>query len=599
MNWKASAWATATVLCCAAGFYLRWLNANSNLEIPSIDENDVVQQAVAFMGGEWQYRQFGYGAFPMYCLAVLYHAAAVLHGLTGLQYAMRVFYDGGEHYLLARLFCGACSLPLAIASYRFVAARFGRAGASLSACLLSWPFVDLLTRGTVRVDVVQAACQVGAVLFLAHAIDAKSWRPWLGAGVFAGLGLASKPLTGLLVAPCFLVASWFATVREAEASAGESSRQSWQERARAIAARCLKTLFRPALWLAGAVAVAAQFLANPTSLELRAFIATQLETTAYYSGPRAPGAHLTPFEALASLQWPFCAAAALGVLLLVFVRDLRARLIALFPLLYMMAFWGRPTRLYYLVAPAMALCIVIGIGLGILLCRLGWDAPAAGETPERLAGRAPAASIVRNTALSAALCLALATGLIWTPAWALEGMRGNVDTAALARHWIYEHIPSGTALFHYGRYPGGPRLVASSWKTESRWADFFDYGRADYRFYRNAARQAYQEYRSAGRPWYEIEAHSVRPEPAGSASSKTWLTRSLAKRARDNHQEYIILAGYRVEDYRQLGYGWFDQVELAQQYPGEAILRVLPAPPSESPAPAPDTVVTENKAPGG
>jgi hypothetical protein len=596
MNRKASAWGTATLLCCAVGFYLRWLNAHTNLEIPSVDENDVVQQAVAFMGGEWQYRQFGYGAFPMYCLAALYHAAGALHGLTGFQYAMRVFYDGGEHYLLARFFCGACSLPLAIASYRFVAPRFGRAGAALGACLLSWPCVELLTRGTVRVDVVQAACQVGSVLFLARAVDSKSWRPWLGAGVLAGLGLASKPLPGLLVAPCFLAASWFAAVQETEA-ARETSSRDWKGHLRAIGVRCVRTLFRPALWVAGVVAVASQFLANPTSLELRAFIASQLETSAYYSGSQAPGSHLTPFQALYDLQWPFCTAAALSVLLLVFVPDLRARVIALFPLVYMTAFWGRPTRIYYMVAPAMALCIVIGIGAGILLCRLGWDAPAGAETPHvPAAGRA--ASVVRNAALSALFCLALAAGVIWTPAWALEARRVDIDTAALARHWIYENIPSGTALFHYGRYPAGPHLVASSWKEEARWADFFDYGRNDYKFYRDAARQAYEEYRRAGRPWYEIEGHQARPDPV-SASSKTWLTRSLAKHARDNHQQYIILAGYRLDDYRLLGYRWFDQVELAQQYAGEAILRVLPEPPKEEQPPAAGAIVRGNKASSG
>ncbi len=599
MNRKASAWATGTVLCCAVGFYVRWLNAHTNLEIPSVDENDVVQQAVAFMGGEWQYREFGYGAFPMYCLAALYHAVAALRGLTSFQYAMRVFYDAEEHYLLARFFYGVCSLPLAIASYRFVAPRFGRAGAALGACLLSWPIIDWLTRATVRIDVVQAACQVGAVLFLAHAVDAaglgtlersKSWRAWLGAGVLAGLGLASKPLPGLLVAPCFLVASWFSALREVEASAGESSPRDGEGRLRALGKLCRNTLFRPALWGAGVVAVASQFLANPTSLELRAFLAAQLETSSYYSGPKAPGAHSTPFQALYSLHWPFCVAAALSILLLVFVRDLRARLIALFPLLYITAFWGRPTRSYYMVAPAMALCIVIGIGVGIALCRLGWDAPAGADASERPA--ASASSAIRN----AALCLALAAGVIWAPAWGLEARRVEIDTAALARHWIYENIPSGTGVFHYGRYPAGPHLVASSWSDESRWADFFDYGRSAYKFYRKAAQQAYEQYRNAGRPWYVIEGYQVKPEPIA-ANSKAWLIKSLARRARDKHQQYIILAGHRFDDYRELGYHWFDQVELAQQYAGETILRVLPAPPSEPPPPT--AIVTDEKPSSG
>src|SRR4029077_15144728 len=112
---------------------------------PGIDENDVVQQGVALMGREWRYRQFGYGALPMYALAALYRVVARLHGLSGFEYAQRVFFDGAEHYLLARMFCAACYLPLAIASYRILARRFGRAAGALSACLLASPCIDPLT----------------------------------------------------------------------------------------------------------------------------------------------------------------------------------------------------------------------------------------------------------------------------------------------------------------------------------------------------------------------------------------------------------------------------------------------------------------------
>src|SRR6185436_12334052 len=58
---KKYAWAVGTLLCCAVGFYLRWLNAHADLASPWVDENDVVQQAVAFMGGEWRYYLLEYG----------------------------------------------------------------------------------------------------------------------------------------------------------------------------------------------------------------------------------------------------------------------------------------------------------------------------------------------------------------------------------------------------------------------------------------------------------------------------------------------------------------------------------------------------------
>jgi hypothetical protein len=132
-------------------------------------------------------------------------------------------------------------------------------------------------------------------------------------------------------------------------------------------------------------------------------------------------------------------------------------------------------------------------------------------------------------------------------------------------------------MFHYGRFVHGPRLVNSDWKAQTRWADFFDYGRSDYRFYRTAAKEAYEDYRAQGRPWYAIESVRSIPQPIQTLQ-KRWLGTSLARRASGLGQKYIILAGIRTlgSDYRLLGYRWFDQVELVQQFREIAIFRVLP-----------------------
>jgi hypothetical protein len=155
-------------------------------------------------------------------------------------------------------------------------------------------------------------------------------------------------------------------------------------------------------------------------------------------------------------------------------------------------------------------------------------------------------------------------------------------------------------LFHYGRFNHGPRLVTSDWKAESEWADFFDYGRSDYRFYDAAGRKAYEDYRSQGRPWYAIESFRAPPEPARKLQRR-WLGKSLAQRASGRGQQYIILAGIRTDtgDYRPLGYSWFDQVELAQQFRDIAIFRVLPPAPPSGSAPAPGAALAGKDDAGG
>jgi hypothetical protein len=303
---------------------------------------------------------------------------------------------------------------------------------------------------------------------------------------------------------------------------------------------------------------------------VRAFVASQFETAAFYSSTTAPGAHLTPFEAFEVLGRPFCIAAALSVSLLPFVRDARARLLGLFPLVYVTAFWGRPVRAYYMAAPAAGWCVLIGACLGIVLCGLGWDAPTAEPT----ASAAAASPSLRAQILSGTIGLGALLLVAWAPSSTLDEDRRFVSNATRARNWLYEHVPSGTRLFHYGDFIHGPRLVTSSWKAESQCADFFDYGRRSYHFYRSAAKEAYADYRSQGRPWYTIDSFGRFPEPARKVS-KHWLTRSLAARARRYGQEYIILAGFGMGgDYRRLGYSWFDQVELAQQFDNIAIFRV-------------------------
>ncbi|HEU4580472.1 MAG TPA: glycosyltransferase family 39 protein [Polyangiaceae bacterium] len=578
---KKYAAASLTVALALAGFYLRWHNAHADLGSPSVDENDVVQQGVAFMDGEWRYYLPEYGALPMYGLAALYRLVALLHGQTALEYAARVFYDGAEQYLLARLICVASYVPLAIVSYRYLAPRFGRSAGTISALLLSLPILDRLTKSTVRIDVAQGAFQLLALLFLVKTLDGKSWRNWLAAGVFAGLAMASKPMPGALIAPCFWAASWFAATLERPAPPGGVPSQL-----RGFGQRLWRSLYRPQLWLSGAAALLVAVLANPSALDLRAFIDAQLQASQYYSGASAPGGHRTAFEVITVLGPPFTIAIALSVLAMPFVRDARARLIALFPLVYTTAFWGRPVRFYYMVAPAMALCWVVAIGAGLVLCRLGLDAPAdarsssgGGSEPAPVASAAP-----RARAAGVALSLLLVLVLAWLPVRELSEFARTISPQTLAREWIHRNIPSGTRLFHYGTYAGGPRLVAASWKAERKITDFFEYGRYNYVFYERAARKAYEDYRSQGRPYYEIEMFNESPAIAN--RSRNWLSRSLASHAVKNGQEYILLANYRASEYRTLGYSWFDSVELAQEFGNLAIFRV---PKPVAPRPAADT----------
>jgi hypothetical protein len=551
-------------LCCF-GFVLRVLNAHADLGSPHVDENAVVDQAVAFMGGEWRYYLPEYGPLPMYLLAGVYHVVARLHGLSALDYASRIFFDYEEQYFIGRLFFVACYALLAFVVYRVFAPRFGRWAAALGSLLLSLPVVDILTTSKARVDVAQGACQVGALLGLCLALDSGRLRHWLLAGLCAGCAIACKPMPGLLVVPCFVAASWFASEADAaRARAACGERPGLLQASQVFGLRVLYTAKRPALWGAGLAALLASFACNPTSLNIQEFIGAQRTAMGYYSGSKAPGDHQEVLQLFFALGTPFLVAAILSTFGVLLFRDARARLIALFPLVYTLGFWGRPMRAYYLVAPAMALCLVIAIVFGALLERLG-------------SSRALPA-LARNL-LGPILAVSGVAALAATPLTELNRTRHIVSGETRAREWILANVPSGTKLYHFGGYGDGPRLVTDSMEEQAKYADYFEYGREHYRFLGAAFHVAYERYVNQGRPRYGIDHTRRRAGPIGHGTAR-WLTHSLDAHAIAHGEEYIILCRFAGgSNVLNLHYPWFKSVDLVQQFGHVAIFRVhLPKP---------------------
>jgi hypothetical protein len=68
------------VSICVLGFALRLKFAAYDLSAPNLDENEVVEQAVAFMGGELSQSFVKYGPLTMYVLAGIYHVIALMRG---------------------------------------------------------------------------------------------------------------------------------------------------------------------------------------------------------------------------------------------------------------------------------------------------------------------------------------------------------------------------------------------------------------------------------------------------------------------------------------------------------------------------------------
>jgi dolichyl-phosphate-mannose-protein mannosyltransferase len=538
------------LLICLVGAALRFKLAASNVEAPYIDENEVVEQAVAFMGGELEHHFMKYGPLTMYVLAALYRAVAAIRGLSALDYASRVFFEGAEHYLIARGLAVVSLVVVAWLGFASFRRHFGPAPALFVCCLLGLPLADVLYSG-VRIDVIQAAFQALTLLALAEVIASPRRRYWLMAGACAGLGIATKPLPGLLVLPCFALASWFVAAKD---SAGKT---------RTPLSRLGAAATQPGLWLAAIVCIGFTILADPAVLDIREFVASQRDAIALHSGEREVRLRQNVPGALRALGLPFLSLAGLAAIIGIVRRDARSLLVTLFVFVYLAAFWGRGARNYFMVAPALAACLLMGYAFASLYHR-PWQ---------------------ERTRRWLALCwLPVIALLVLTPVKHLWP-RLQLSSSLQARAWVHEHIPSGTPIFHVGPRPGSPLLVGTNEKQQGRWGDHFEYGRHKYKFLKQAFRKAFSDYKASGKPLYPLAVYDGKPLPRSKGVPRT-ISDSLLRNAQAEGQRYIVVSGFRQSNVMDLGYRWFGDAHLEATFKGIAIFKVPQKEPDAATLPA-------------
>jgi hypothetical protein len=530
----------AAIALFALGLGIRLMFAARDLQSPMIDENEVVEQAVAFMGGDLRQYFLKYGPLTMYLLAGIYRVVAVLRGLSALDYASLVFFHGEQHYFIARAFTGLSISLLGLAAFFTFRKSSGVLPALLVCSLVALPCVDVLVSGA-RIDMLQAAFQGLALLALGEVSERGHRGYWLAAGAAAGLAIASKPLPGLLILPCFPLASWFAA---RHGSVGELRRGM---------ARARAALAQPGLWLATLACIGCAVLGDPAMLKLADFVHEQRAAISLHSDTElAKGPSVATSFLLLGL--PFCSALLLSLIAVAIRGNPRAWLVTSFLVIYVGAFWGR-SRHYFLVAAAVAACFLIGHGLAVA-CELAARASPRARSWLGFAG------------------VPLTIALLVAPALQLRKRYSAPATTTQAREWIYANIPSGTRIYYVGWRGAGPQLVASDAETQAQFGDHFGYGRAHYDFLKRAYERGYADYERSGLPRYAIASHHNKPSSRKSKKTPRAITDSLLKTARAQNRRYIIIAGHTEPDVLALGYTWFKDAVLEVEFGKTAIFRV-------------------------
>jgi hypothetical protein len=458
----------------------------------SVDENDVVESAVAFTAGDLNPYWHKYGGLFAYLLAAVYSYQAAMLGVDVAEHVKRVFFDGTQLYYTAR-YLGSCLLLLSgLIAARLSARCFGDRVGRLCLILAAVPLAGLLTGFTVRVDTLQALWTILAIAASVRVAGGGGARWSVAAGLFLGLSTATKPLPGLVLAPTVILAHYLGARQRWLTEGGErGAGDGWGPLIRhAVAA-----LRGAGLYLSLATAAIAFFACHPAALvDFGGFIREQAALVlGEGSKTFTPGWDVSRF--VPHWGWPLTLAvvaaliSSIGLALRRRQHDLAV--IASFPVVLWLVYSVGAAQDHFYLPAVPAVLVVLAVSIDGLAVRIG------GERAWR-----------RDLATAALVLLCL-----WHPAVALVqrsfelNRRGDYrfQHAGLAgRRWIEENIPPGSTILIYGFSPRLPWLLADRAEDQATYGEHFMYGRQHNLPYQELFLRAYQEQLESGRPRYRI-----------------------------------------------------------------------------------------------
>lgn len=168
-----------------------------------IDENDITEYAIGYLGGDWNPHWHGYGATYSYVVAIFLKIAALFTSGGINAQTQQYFEDPTLHYALTRLVSLISHLGMGIVSF-LIAKRFVRREVAYFALFLGlFPFTDLLTGNFFisRIDSLMGLFQCLGIYQLILWVQRGKIKHGVIAAAFFGFGLATKPLPGLLALP--------------------------------------------------------------------------------------------------------------------------------------------------------------------------------------------------------------------------------------------------------------------------------------------------------------------------------------------------------------------------------------------------------------
>ena len=510
-----------------------------NWELPyhSLDENDVVDPALAFLSGDWEPGWYKYGPLFSYLLAFVYKiwmwTAGVTLGWSESDFFYAAFFEPTSFYVLARAFHSLIIVGIAGVSFLFARRHFDPLTSVAALILGLAPFLGRNTDFTVRIDTLQGLFSLLSLFFAVQfGKDRIPLRPYIISGLFAGFSIATKPIPGLMLLPA-LVFGHFLSV--------------WPESTHSVIKKIKFAVTQPGLWILACSVILAHALANPYSvINFKAFLLEQYDVIFLGHGQDGTLAGYDFSWLVSKWGWPMVIAVVLALLTAWRRSDNASRILLVYIATFVGVFLAFKTRKYWYnsIFPAVILLVAIYVSnvsqsVAKYISDL-WKTDFLKENNIH----------VRQVAIMIFLAIVLVFPSWWTTGYQAHANWFSPEPPLekrpdrKAQLWIESNLPDHSPVLLIG-WPSSslPRIVADTPDTQTVWSDHFDYGRDENLLWRKKFLNAYAHMQQTDRPVYKLanihlHYNDDHPDPA----LNSLLREYLSDFARLNNYKYIVTA---------------------------------------------------------
>ena len=195
-------------------FIPRFFYIHLGLPHYSIDENDIVEFAIGYFGGDLNPYWYKYGPLYSYLLAIIYSVQSWFFEGNLDQHAEYYFSNNSLFYFSARFFNSVVHIALAFMAFAITHKFISKKTAPFVLIIALIPFSDLLTGYTIRVDSLLALNLILALFFSLHFLISDKLKWFVLTGLFIGFAFGTKPLPSLMILPTVYLSWILATINK-------------------------------------------------------------------------------------------------------------------------------------------------------------------------------------------------------------------------------------------------------------------------------------------------------------------------------------------------------------------------------------------------